>query len=81
MKLQLKSLLSLFSLFTPIREKTNKRPQNPNFTRAKNEAQVARGRKGKQVHSYGGSTATNSQAIFQPKHTKFKGWMRNKKAN
>jgi|WetSurMetagenome_2_1015567.scaffolds.fasta_scaffold1171735_2 hypothetical protein len=79
--MKLKSLLSLTGLFTKDREKTNNRPQNPNLTRATNEANKARGRRGKQIHTFGGCNGSNSQAFFQPKRTKFKGWMRNKKAS
>jgi hypothetical protein len=79
--MKLKSLLSLVGFFTPNREKTNNRPQNSNVERAKHEAALARTKKGKQIHTYGGCNDVNSSAIFQPKHTKFKGWMRNKKAS
>jgi hypothetical protein len=66
--------LDFKKLFTKKNSTVNKIKNRAEAT-AKQQANIARSR-GKQVYIYGGCMGSNPQAIFTPKRTKFKGWMR-----
>jgi hypothetical protein len=69
-------ILNLGNLFSKKSNKEKIKIENKTKTTAKQQEIVARSRR-KYVHAFGGCMDSNPQAIFTPKRTGFKGWMRN----
>lgn len=72
----MKNLFLDFKSFFFEKSKAATKIKNSAEATAKQQADIARSR-GKQVHTFGGCMGSNPQAIFTPKRTTFKGWMRN----